>query len=216
MSFSNFNNSFPQGSQLQDCSAGSPIGGVDSNNIFRLLHLTANGNIAVQSAATQVNTYYSVLGGVAATSGATGLKAAGVILAYQNVVYDLVTGVYTFRPYFLQDQNTGGAVNQVLVKEFSILDTYINTRIVGSDAFTPSITDFSAGVGAIWHNLVMQDIGTGSTSFALNTTNNVDNMEQTAYLTAGNYKLLTFVHTAITTGPTATNYSGLQYINQIA
>lgn len=217
MSFSNFNNNIPQGSQLQDCSSGSPIGGIDNNNIFRLLHLTSGGGLTNQSIVPAANTYYSVSNPLAGSSGVAGLKGAGIILAYADITpIALSAGVYDIRPVFIQDQNSGGAVNIVLVKTSSQLDAYISTRIIGSDAFAPSIADYLSGCAAVWHNLVMQDIGTGSTSFALNTTNNADIMTQSTYLAAGSYKLMVFVHTAITTGPTSTNYTGVQFFNQIA
>jgi len=133
MSFSNFNNSFPQGSQLQNCSAGTPIGGVDSSNIFRLLKLTAAGGIAQGVPGSTTGTTYFGINPVAdLTAVPAGAKVANTIMARSLVIPTPISaGLYTIKPAYSQDQNPGGAVTIILSKVTSLLDNYATTLTTG-------------------------------------------------------------------------------------
>lgn len=199
MSFSNFNNAYPQGSQLQNCSAGSPIGGIDNNNIFRLLKLTASGGITNSPPLDPTTTPYQIQPQAPQGSGAVGLKAASLALANFNVLSTAVTaGLYTIAPYFAIEANTGGTISLLLVKSGSSVDTYANTLTYGTDPWAPTFNDIAnGGLAGAWHSLQMNGIGTGAASFALPT--NAANITKTLYLEAGTYRLIAVVDTALTT-----------------
>ena len=215
MSFSNFNNSYPQGSQLQNCSAGSPIGGIDNNNIFRLLKLTASGGITSSPPLDPTTTPYQIQALAPQGTGAVGLKAASLALANFNVLSTAVTaGLYTIAPYFAIDANTGGSISLLLLKSGSVLDTYANTLAYGTDPWAPVFNDVAAGgLAGAWHNLQMNKIGTGAASFALPT--NSENLTKTIYLEAGTYRLIVVVDTALTTTGTGSAIGGFTSIANI-
>jgi hypothetical protein len=212
MSFSNFNNSFPQGSQLQNCSAGSPIGGVDSSNIFRLLKLTAAGGIAQGVPGSTTGTTYFGINPVAdITAAAPGLKAVNTIMARSLVIPTAISaGLYNIKPAYSQEQNPGGAVSIILTRLTSVLDNYASTLITGTDAFNPSAAQVANGLFGIWHNVSMQRFA-GATALAVDNTF----IDQTLYLEAGTYNLIVICHTAFTTTTQAT-LAGFEQFTQIA
>jgi hypothetical protein len=215
MSFSNFNNADPQGTQLQNCSAGSPIGGIDNNNIFRLLKLTASGGITTSPALDPTTTPYQIQSLPPQGTGVVGAKAASLALAKFNILATAVTaGLYTITPYFAIEGNTGGSVSILLVKIGSSLDTYANTLAYGTDPFAPTFNDVAfGGLAGAWHNLNMSKIGTGAPSYAMPT--NASNQTRNFYLEAATYSLIVVVDTAITTTGTGSCVAGFQNISNI-
>jgi hypothetical protein len=215
MSFSNFNNADPQGTQLQNCSAGSPIGGIDNNNIFRLLKLTASGGITTSPALDPTTTPYQVESLAPQGTGIIGAKAASLALANFNILSTAVTaGLYTITPFFAIEGNTGGSVNLLLVKNSSNLYTYVLTLAYGTDTWQPTLNDLTlGGLAGVWHNLTMSKIGSGAASFAL--PSNSANMTKNVYLEAGSYSLIVVVDTAITTTGTGNCVAGFQNISNI-
>jgi hypothetical protein len=215
MSFSNFNNGYPQGSQLQNCSAGSPIGGIDNNNIFRLLKLTASGGITTSLPLDPTTTPYQIQAVAPQGTGAVGVKAASLALANFNILSTAVTaGLYSIAPYFVIDANTGGAISLLLVKSGSPLDTYANTLAYGTDPWAPTFADVTlGGLACVWHNLQMSKAGAGSPSYALPT--NAANITKSAYLEAGTYRLIVVVDTAITTTGAGNCVAAFQNISNI-
>ena len=215
MSFSNFNNGYPQGSQLQNCSAGSPIGGIDANNIFRLLKLTASGGVTTSPALDPTTTPYQIQALAPQGTGAVGLKAASLALANFNVLSTAVTaGLYSIAPYFAIEANTGGTINLLLVKSGSSVDTYANTLAYGTDPWAPTFNDIAnGGLAGAWHGLQMSRIGSGDASFALPT--NAANLTKTIYLEAGTYRLIVVVDTALTTTGIGRSSAGFTSIANI-
>ena len=214
MSFSNFNNSAPQGSQLQNCSAGSPIGGIDSNNIFRLLKLTASGGITTNIPVAPTTTSYQIKSLVPVPTGAVGIKAANLALGYISVVQNAVTaGLYEVAPYVNIEANAGGSVSCILVKVGSVLDTYAQTLAYGTDPWAPTLNDTQGGLAGFWHNITLNKIGSGATAFATGTA--AQNLQRTLYLEAAAYKIVVVVDTNITTTGTGDMVSGFSNFNQI-
>ena len=204
----------PSGYQSNECDAGVPISGrTSATGTYQILQLTPSGSMITESVIPASGVQYEIETGVPVGTGVVGLKAAGIALAYENVIVTAITsGVYELMPFVSIDAQTGGSVSCLLIKIGSLLDTYANTLAFGTDPFAGSITDFAGGgLGAWWHNLAISQIGTG-TAFA---TGNNQTMVRKTYLDAGSYKLAVIVDTAITTTGTGQINVGLQYLNQI-
>ena len=212
MSFSNFNNSYPQGAQLQNCSAGTPIGGVDGSNIFRLLKLTAAGGIAQGVPGSTSGTAYFGINPVAdLTAALPGLKAVNTIMARSLVIPTAISaGLYNIKPAFSQEQNPGGAVTIILSRVTSLLDNYASTLVTGNDGFNPTAPQVANGLYGIWHNIAMANFA-GAPAVAVDNTF----VPQTLYLDAGTYNLIVIVHTAFTTTSQST-LAGFEQFTQIA
>lgn len=163
MSFSNFNNSYPQGSQLQNCSAGSPIGGVDSNNVFRLLKLTATGTLPTATTDT------TAAQALTPAPLAPGAYAASVCLAYFTNIFTNTTGAalqITINPVLLGQFTGGNLLNMVFMKSGSTLSGYAGGRAIGTDNFAPTINQ-ADGALKFYHNYNFQPFGAAGAGQAL-------------------------------------------------
>lgn len=104
----------------------------------------------------------------------------------------LLEGVYRVNPTAIWQGTGGGSLNFILYKTGTAFDTYAGS--VGSgNIFTPSLTDLQSGVAGFWHSVTGQALG-AQAYIAYNRSNALD-----LYLEAGNYNLLVYTETAITT-----------------
>jgi hypothetical protein len=194
---SNVNNQKASGSSAIQCDAGSPISGRTADDgVYQILKVNADGSLPT-GLVPEANANVPYYG----TPRASVLNPVGAFTANTLVFYESVTlapivdGLYTIQPQFICASNSAGSVNFALIKIGSVMDTYTSTRNVGTDSFTPSITDFGAGFSAYWDNAVLTAIGsTGSRG-----TGALVIQQKDVYLDAGSYKLLIWVHTAFTT-----------------
>jgi hypothetical protein len=155
MSLSTFNFSIPQGTQEQDCTSGNAIGGLDSNNIFRLLQVTSNGLLpnSTTNAATALGATPQPLNPSA--------YAANVCLCYFTNLYSNTSGralQIDFSPNLLAEFSAGNLINLVFMYSASNLANYSITRSLGVDTFAPSIADVS-GALSFFHNQPFQPFG---------------------------------------------------------
>lgn len=212
-----FSNNKPAGKIALQCDAGSPMMGRTSDTgVYQMLKVNSDGSLpfAAVTLPPDATTSYN-LSPFSYNTGIAGLKAAGVVMGYVDINTAIVdAGLYVVEPWFVTSQNAGGAVDMILVKVGSPLDFYCNTRAIGTDAFTPSIADFSAGAACFWHNVLMNQVGSSQINIAYNNINGNDIMEEKCYLESGLYKLLICVHTAITTTD-PTTYAGVKQFAKI-
>jgi hypothetical protein len=196
----------------KNCDAGVAIMGrtIDGNFTYKFLAIDANGNLNVNNGTTVITPI--------ATANApedftlpTGLKAAGVILGYVDVVTLVPTeNILSIMPQVVLDANVGGSVNFVLIKVGTSLDTYTSGRVMGVDSWNPVAATWVGGVVCAWHNITMSAIGAGALKFS--TANNTQ--EKSIYMTDGTYKIAIIVDTAITITGTV-GYLNLQTATQI-
>ena len=214
MSFSNINGGQPQGTQLDDCSAGTPVGGLDSTNIFRIIKLTSAGSITTNVPLPIASTPYSVDPIAGTPTGAVGIKIAGLALSFTAVLPAISAGLYEIAPYVNLEANTGGSLSFLLIKSGSSLDIYVNTLAFGVDPFAPTAANVNnGGLACFWHNVSVNKIGTGALAYATGAT--ALNITKTAFLTAGSYNLICVVDTAVTTTGTGQLFAGFTNINRI-
>jgi hypothetical protein len=203
------NNTRASGSTSIQCDAGVPISGRTSDTgVYNILKVNADGSLPtglVPEATTNVpylnSPRVSVLNPV-------GAFTANTLAFYESVTLaPIVSGVYQLIPMWICATNSAGAVNFALIQTGSAMDTYTSTRNVGTDSFTPAITDFASGFACWWDNNALQVIGsTGSRGTAgLNT------QQKEVHLDAGSYKLLVWVHTAFTTSSPIVNAGFLNF-----
>lgn len=169
MSFSSFNTSEPQGTILQNCSPGTPIGGIDSGNIFRLLKLNTNGTIAMTAPApiTNINAAQNI--GPVALPG--GPYAANTCLGFFPNIFENTTGnvlEITINPILLGNFTAGNLLNMVFMSSGTNLSAYSAGRTIGSDTFAPTVTE-SLGLLKFYHNYVFQPFGAAGAGQALPT-----------------------------------------------
>jgi len=155
MSFSTINQSTPQGSQEQNCTPGMAIGGLDANNIFRILKLDANGNLipGTTNAATALGSTPFPL--------PPGAYAVNTCLAFFNNLYSNTSGsaqLIKISPLLQGYFTAGNNLNIVLMYSGSSLSNYSGTRNIGVDTYTPAITDLPGGL-MFYHNYVFQPYG---------------------------------------------------------
>lgn len=197
-------NNKPSGSTAVQCDSGIPlIGRTGDTGVYQILKVNADGSLPTPT--VTIPTFPDLITPNAAVLAPAGAFAANVIMAFGNFSVTVTdAGIYTLRPFFMFQYVVLGAVNMFLVKVGSPLEAYINTRAVGVDSFSPSITDVSQGLSAQFHSIANQQIGgqIAKTLFAVN-------QQFDFYLEAGNYKLLITSHTAPTTG-SATIYQGFE------
>jgi hypothetical protein len=196
MSFSSFNNSLPQGYQLQQCSPASPIGGKDGNDIFRMLRLTPNGSISslVPVYPPLVN-YIGENPNSQTQAAVPGLRPVSRLLIYSQVVIVGNPGVYRVKPAAICEKTPGGAVTMILTSNGSTLSTYAAGLTPGTSDFLPGITELASGTLAVWDNVAFANLpgATGAVT--------IDNtfVAEEVYLGPNIYNLIVVVHTAITT-----------------
>ena len=194
---SEVNNTRASGSSSIQCDAGVPISGRTSDTgVYNILKVNADGSLPtglVPESAGNVPYYGTPR---ASTLNPIGAFAVNTLVFYESITFaPIVDGLYQIQPQFICASNSAGAVNFALIKTGSAMDTYTTTRVVGTDTFVPSITDFSAGFSAYWDNAVLTAIGsTGSRG-----TGALVIQQKDVYLDAGSYKLLIWVHTTFTT-----------------
>lgn len=192
---STVNNQKPAGTTAKQCDPGTPImGRTGDTGQYQILKVNADGSlpgISIQDTQTP-----NTLIPQATSIPIPGLKAVGVCLLYEDItqISALTDGIYRMNPQVITNANPGGVINLALVKIGTTMDTYINTRNLGIDGFTPIINDFTTGFAMFWHNQPMQDIGGGNVGLA-----QLNASDRVVRLSAGTYKLFAWVHTAITT-----------------
>lgn len=214
---SQISNNKPSGYQSIDCDAGIPISGrTASNGSYQILKLSDTGSLLVQSGVGASSVQYQIESNVGTPTGAIGGKVAGIFLGNFNVITTAISsGWYTISPSFIAEASSGGAVTLILIKIGSTLDTYAGTLAGGTDAFTPSLADISAGgIACLWHTLPLTN--RLSTSIMSATGGNANTLEKTVYLEAGSYNLAVVVDTAITTAGTGQIFASLQNLIQVA
>lgn len=208
-------NNKPSGQSSKACDAGIPIVGRTSpNGTYEIIKVNADGSLAgaAISPITNAGIPYSLTPS-AYPLAPPALKAAGVIVYYNQVTTTALTaGLYRINPFYMVDTLTATpAVNFILVKKGSTLDAYCSSRVVGSDGFTPAVTDFVTGYGALFHNCPLETISTAN----MKGTANLNATEKVIQLEAGDYALLVYVHTAFTNA-TPTSYVGFTEFAKIA
>lgn len=197
----------------QGCSTGNLIMGqtYDGNNTFKPIGVDANGNLLVNNGTSQI-TPIAIATAPEDFTLPIGLKAAGVILGYVDVLTLLPTeNILSLTPQLVLEANAGGSVSFVLIKTGTSLDTYTSGRVMGVDSWNPVAATWTGGVICAWHNISMSAIGAGALKFS--TANNTQ--EKQIYMTDGSYKIAIIVDTALTITGTI-GYLNLQYALQIA
>jgi hypothetical protein len=198
-------NNRPSGSTAVQCDAGIPImGRTGDTGVYQILKVNADGSLPTPS--VTIPTFPDLITPTVNVLAPAGAFAANIIIAYDGGFVTVATaGNFIIRPFFMANLTVLGAVNMYVVKAGSVLDTYIQSRAIGVDSYTPAITDYVNGLSAAYHNVSNQNIGTNvGKTFVQN------NTAQTEYfLEAADYKLLVVVHTALTTGST-TIYNGYE------
>lgn len=163
MSFSTINQNVPQGAQEQNCTAGVPIGGLDANNIFRILKLDPNGNLIPGT------TNATTAAGAIPFPLPPGAYGANVCLAFFSNLYSNNSGSaqkISLSPLLQGYFTAGNLLNIVLMYSGSSLSNYANTRNIGTDTFAPAITDIS-GALMFYHNYVFQPFGAAGAGQAI-------------------------------------------------
>lgn len=211
MSIQQVSNNRPSGSTAKSCDAGIPIAGrTSSTGVYEILKLNADGGLSIGGSPSTVVPY--TVQPTAYPLAPVGAFGVGVMTYYDTInTSTLDAGLYTINPsYIVESGTTTGAVNIALIKKGSLMDTYALTRTIGTDGFSPLITDFATGFVALWHNLPLETI-----SSTIKATANLNATAKTVYLTSGNYALLVFVHTTFTT-TASTTYVGFTEFTQIS
>lgn len=193
------NTNRPSGSSSIDCDSGVPISGRTSpTGTYEILKVNADGSLpGLPASETQVPSL--VLPGTTTTN-PPGILIAGIMLIYEQITptNPLTAGLYQGNPWIQFEATPTGAVNCAIVRVGSAMDSYILTRSLGFDDFQPTANDFLNGFAMWWHNLPLQDVGGGNAGIVTQIT-----QEKNFVLTAGDYKVLYWVHTDITiTNPT--------------
>ena len=213
MSIQQVSNNRPSGSSALSCDAGIPIvGRTSSTGTYEILKVNADGTLAGATVSPSTVVPYSVAP-TAYPLAPVAAKAAGIILYYDSVTTSALTdGLYKITPFYMLDTLTAApSVSIVLVRAGSTLDAYCNTRSVGADGFTPNPTDFASGYACFWDNNPLQTLSsTNMKSTAMLTTQTKE-----VYLKAASYKLLVFVHTAVTP-QSSTSYVGFSQFTKIS
>lgn len=155
MSLGNFNMGIPQGTQEQNCTPGTAIGGLDTNNIFRILQVSPTGLLpqSITNAATAL--------GATPAAVNPGAIAANVVVAFFTNLYSNTTGntlQIDFSPNFLAQLTTGNLINLIFMYSGSNLSNYSATRNPGFDSFAPTINDVFGGLN-FFHNQPFQPFG---------------------------------------------------------
>jgi hypothetical protein len=196
MSFSTFNNSVPQGTQLQQCSPASPIGGKDGNDIFRMLRLTPNGSISsLVPVYPPLANYIGNNPNSQTQPAVPGLRPVGTLLTFSQIGIVDNPGVYRVKPDLICEKTPGGAVTMILTNIGSNLWNYTNSLVAGVDPFLPTLTDMTTGAWAIWDNVALANLPGAVVA------NTIDNtfVAEEVYLGPSVYSLIIVVHSALTT-----------------
>jgi hypothetical protein len=210
MSIQQVSNNRPSGSTAKACDAGIPISGrTSTTGTYEILKVNADGSLPLAANGAFVTGVPTSETPKAGVNPSTGVKAVDLVLAYDLVTPTPITaGLYQINPFFICNATVLGAVDIMLIKDASPLDSYTAARVPFVDGFSPSISDFAGGFAVFFHNNTNQNMG-GNNALAYNRSN-----ETTVYLEAGSYKLLVKVHTAITMTAGAV-FSGFYSFNQL-
>jgi hypothetical protein len=157
------------------------------------LKVNADGSITTTSTAPTIPTSANLINPTV-TNLAAGAYVANRILSYTNTVAITTAGIYIIRPFFMSQYSVFGAVNMLLVKNGTDLDSYTSSLTLGSDTFAPANSDIATGLSGAWHNIANQDLGGAQGKSLFN-----NNQQFEYYLEVGTYKLAITVHTALTT-----------------
>ena len=204
-------NNRASGSTAKSCDAGVPVvGRTSSTGTYQILKVAADGSLATGGAPSSNVPYIGVPLPYALNPVA--LKGVGTIVYYsQFTTSSLDAGLYTINPIYLIDTLTaGGSVNFAIIKIGTAMDAYCSSRLVGTDAFAPSTTDFLSGYNLWFHNCPLEVIS----SVGMQGTASLNAQQKNVYLPAGGYSLLVWVHTAFTNN-SPTGYVGFTEFTQI-
>lgn len=203
MSINQVSNNRPSGSTAKACDAGIPIvGRTSSTGVYEILKVNADGSLPLAANGTFIAGVPTSDSPTAGANPTTGVKAVDLVLAYNLVTpTPLTAGLYNINPFFICNASVLGAVDIMLIKQGSPLDSYTTTRVPFTDGFAPSINDFADGFAVFFNAISNVNMG-GNNALAYNRSNQI-----TVYLEAGSYLLLVKVHTAITMNAGAI-YSG--------
>jgi hypothetical protein len=210
-------NNKPSGYQSIDCDAGIPISGrTASNGSYQILKLSDTGSLLVQSTVDASGVSYQIESNVGTPTGVVGAKASGIFLGDTDVITTAISsGTYTISPSFVAEANSGGAITLILVKVGSTLEAYAGTLNAGTDAFSPSLANITAGgIACLWHTLPLTNRISGTIMSAVG--GNANTLEKTVYLEAGSYRMISVVDTAINTAGTGQIIVSLQSLIQVA
>ena len=204
-------NNRPSGSPAILCDAGIPIvGRTSTTGVYEILKVNADGSLAGFPAnVTSVDVSYISSANANSYPLNPALHAAGQLVAYVNVVTAAITeGLYRITPYYQVDCPFGAAVNFFIVKNGSAADVYLSTLAIGTDGYNPNVAQLD-GVYSFYYNAIVQPVGSGTVSMAVNV------LSQDVYLASGTYKVAVVAEAAFTNGSPTTTI-GLQQFLKIA
>ena len=210
-------NNKPSGYQSIDCDAGVPISGrTASNGSYQILKVSDAGSLLVASSVDPASVDYQIETIIPVGTGIAGAKASTTFLGSVAVIpVSISAGTYTVSPSMILEAVTGGTITLLLVKAGTVLDAYSGGLIAGTDPYTPSFANYTAGgLACVWHNLALNTYLATNIHSCTGGNNNV--LERTVYLQAGAYNMICIVDTAITTAGTGQLRLGINSIIQIA
>jgi hypothetical protein len=192
MSLSNFNTGIPQGTQEQSCTPGSAVGGLDSNNIFRILKVNADGTLPMSSN-VPVTGFPSSGFPLSTLNPTSSIKPAGLVVFNALVTPTSITnGVFKIDPFLSCDSVTLGAFNFMLYRTgFTSLATAVGSLSPFVDSISFTQDDLANGFGGFWHQIPQQNM-IGTTTITVS-----NNSNKEIGLTTGQYNLIIWVHTAM-------------------
>jgi hypothetical protein len=210
MSLGTFNFAIPQGNQEQNCTPGSPVGGLDSNNIFRLLKLSPDGTAMAASRVSP--SLYNNSTNVGSAPLTTGIKTANLLLSYSIVINTSLNGIFEFRPFVNLFLTGSGTINIFFVTSGSAFDTYLSSLVPGTDLLNPTIANLNSGLVQFFHQGQMATSGSNVANYLNPTAANQLNGKA---LLSGITKMAIVANSNLTIADPGILF-GLNYLTQIA
>jgi hypothetical protein len=186
----------------KDCDAGIPIVGRTSGNVYEIVKVENDGTLS------------SDAGGIVIpqTTGFTyqpevSILPSGIIPAGACIIYNPLpssgffiditeAGIYNIRPFLFFRATVAGTITFVLIKTGTAADTYTSLRALGTDTWTPTISEVQGVVA--YYTLIPTVRASGGTVYKTQF-NPTLIPENCYYLGIGQYKLLVICATTSTT-----------------
>ena len=174
---------------------GTPVMGVNENNVYNILNTNLQGNLITggkyvnPSDVSYIGSNPGIIGTVAST------PANNTFINYQVITQNSIEeGVYSVNPTYLYIAGgAGGAITFVLGKVGSSFDSYVSSLTPGN-AFNPGMSPLLDGFFGCWDSVPVVLLGT-----TLAHTTRVDNSKQ-IYLETGSYFIVIVTKTGVNFG----------------
>jgi len=155
-------NNKSNGQTAKVCDAGSVVmGRTGDNGEYKVLKVDANGSISSSGLNFVAGGNYS--NNPTPTIIPVGPKPIDTLLTFLPIAsVPLVQGIYQIAPFVILNSTGLPAANVdiLLVRKNSNLYNYINTLVIGSGVFLPTMPDLQNGLIESWTNLSFQNIST--------------------------------------------------------